>query len=154
MKVFIGGSIKINSLDEMVEEKLESYIENGDTILIGDAGGADSAVQKYLFEKGYRNVVVYSSDLSVRSNIGNWNVNKITGLTGGKHGRNLHAVKDIALAFDCDLGFMIWNGQSKGTMNNITNLIDKNKDVIIFLNNERKFISQNEIKSAKQLSFF
>lgn len=34
---------------------------------------------------------------------------------------------------------MIWNGESKGTFNNIINLLEQNKKVLLYLFNKEKF---------------
>ena len=46
-KVFIGGSISINTLDENVIARLNGIINKNLTVLIGDAYGADKEVQQY-----------------------------------------------------------------------------------------------------------
>ncbi len=42
------------------------------TIIIGDAKGIDSNVQRYLIKKGYENVIIYFAGELIRNNIGNW----------------------------------------------------------------------------------
>jgi len=67
------------------------------------------------------------------------------------------------MAKEADYGFMIWNGESKGTFNNILNLININKKVLVYhtptqkfytiKDNEDldKFIGQNKRLSSKLL---
>ena len=55
-KVFFGGSRYIGRLNQAVKKRTDNIITNGYLILIGDANGADKAMQRYLSEKGYRNV--------------------------------------------------------------------------------------------------
>lgn len=43
------------------------------------------------------------------------------------------------MAKQADIGFMIWNGKSRGTFNNIVNCIKLNKEVIIYYLTKRKF---------------
>ena len=38
-----------------------------------------------------------------------------------------YRAKDLAMVEDADCGFMIWNGESKGTLNNILNLLYMDK---------------------------
>lgn len=54
-KVFIAGSRRLSRLNADVKRRIDIMIEKGFTILVGDANGADKAVQRYLVEKGYRN---------------------------------------------------------------------------------------------------
>ena len=46
--------------------------------------------------------------------------------------------KDIVMAEDADYRFMIWDGQSRGTLNNIINLLQKDKKVLVYFANENK----------------
>ncbi len=52
MKIFIAGPRAITSLDENVEAKLNSIIEKGFEVLVGDANGIDRLVQSF-FIKGH-----------------------------------------------------------------------------------------------------
>lgn len=117
MKVFIGGSISIKYLDQPVKEALNALLANGSEILIGDAYGVDSLVQKYCFDKGYKNVTIYTCNYQPRNNLGNFKTQRIS--AKGVFGREFYTQKDIAMSNDCDCAFMIWDGISKGTLNNI-----------------------------------
>ena len=72
MKVFISGSISTKSLSKFAISSIEQIIEGNRTILIGDAHGVDRAVQQYLSEQNYQDVIVYFSGETIRNNIGNW----------------------------------------------------------------------------------
>lgn len=123
MKVFIGGSISIKYLDQPVKDKLNELLENGSEILVGDAYGVDSLIQKYCFDKGYKNVTVYTCNYYPRNNLGSFKTQRIT--AKGVFGREFYTQKDIAMSNDCDNAFMIWDGYSKGTLNNISSLIKR-----------------------------
>lgn len=45
--VFIGGSRHISRLPAQAKERLNNIIENGHNVVVGDANGADKAVQKH-----------------------------------------------------------------------------------------------------------
>ena len=45
MNVFIGGSIGISKLNAAIRARLDDFMKRGNAILIGDANGADKAVQ-------------------------------------------------------------------------------------------------------------
>ncbi|MDR1717246.1 MAG: hypothetical protein LBS20_15545 [Prevotella sp.] len=118
MKVFISGSISIKSLNKRNVAYIEQIIEGNCTVLIGDAYGIDKAVQEYLLQSGYPDVIVYFSGEKVRNNAGNWQVKQCLNpenLTG----RDLYQLKDKAMAVDCDCGLMFWDGHSKGTKHNM-----------------------------------
>lgn len=118
MKVFIGGSIGINYLEYAVKDELDKYMSGELEILVGDAYGIDSLVQRYLIEYGYDNVTVYASNGRARNNIGGWKIKAIE-VPSGVFGRDFYTYKDIAMTADCDFALMIWNGKSQGTLNNI-----------------------------------
>ncbi len=48
--VFIAGSIKIKHLDRKFKERIDKIIASGIDLVVGDADGADTAIQTYLFE--------------------------------------------------------------------------------------------------------
>lgn len=57
--VFVAGSRALSRLNAQVKERLDNIVKQNFAVLVGDANGADKAVQRYLAERGYRNVVVY-----------------------------------------------------------------------------------------------
>ena len=71
-KVFIGGSRRISHLSPAVQERLQRIVDKGLPVLLGDAHGADKAVQRFLHERGYQNVKVYCAGGACRNNLGNW----------------------------------------------------------------------------------
>ena len=52
--MFIAGSRRLSRLNVDVKRRIDTMIEKGFTILVGNANGADNAVQRFLAEKGYR----------------------------------------------------------------------------------------------------
>ena len=54
--VFVAGSRQISQLPAEVKTRLDTMIEKGFQILVGDANGADKAVQRYLADRSYPNV--------------------------------------------------------------------------------------------------
>ena len=54
--VFIGGSRSITRLNDTIRYTADTIMRQRFAIVIGDANGADKAVQSYLAEKAYRNV--------------------------------------------------------------------------------------------------
>ena len=133
-KVFVGGSIGIKYLNNAVEEQLKRLMDNGVAFLIGDAYGADNAVQDYLNNNDYSKVTVYASNGNVRNNKGNWKIKAID-VPNNVYGRKFYTQKDIAMTDDCDYGYMIWDGKSEGTLANIYRLLDSNKTCYLYLYN-------------------
>jgi hypothetical protein len=147
-KVFIGGSRMITSLSSAVITRIENIINGGITILIGDANGADKAVQMYLAERKYANVVVHCSGGECRNNIGKWETNSAAA-EGRQKGFRFYALKDEQMAKDADCGFMLWDMQSNGTLNNILNLLSEGKKTLVYLPAEDSF---QTIRDADDLS--
>ena len=132
MKIFIAGPRAIRTLSNDVVDKLHSIYTKNYTVLVGDASGVDKAVQKYYSELNYSNVIVYASNGKARNNLGNWPVETVP-VPSGTKGFEFYAAKDRAMANDADYGFMIWNGESKGTLNNMVNLLNDGKKVLVYL---------------------
>ena len=60
--VFIGGSRKITRLNDTIRSRADNIMRQHFTVIIGDANGADKAMQSYFTAKGYRDVIVYCMD--------------------------------------------------------------------------------------------
>lgn len=150
MKVFIGGSIGTNFLDCAVTDELDKYMNDELEILVGDAYGIDSSVQRYLNEHGYGNVTVYASNGRARNNIGGWKVDCVD-VPSGVYGRDFYTYKDVAMTNACDFGLMVWNGKSQGTRNNILRLIHAGKSVTVYLSEKRELKSVNCYIDYKKL---
>jgi hypothetical protein len=149
MNVFISGSISINKLPKSATVKIDNIINQNMTVCIGDAKGADLLVQKYLLKRQYGNVVVYFVGDEIRNNVGNWRVKHIeTNIT--RKCRELYTVKDEVMAKEADYGLMIWDGQSKGTLNNIHNMKLANKRFFVIL--DGMVVRDDNIDSLLSLS--
>ena len=128
MRVFISGSKSISKLPEEVKSLLDTFIATDAEILVGDCYGVDAAVQMYLDSKGYSNVIVYCSGETPRNNfVTGAKVCSYAEAAKGLTGSAFHYVKDIQMAQDCDQAFMIWDGKSKGTAENIRRMKKLNK---------------------------
>lgn len=138
--VFIGGSRAVSRLNPVVREKLNDVIEKRCTILIGDANGADKAVQKHLAERRYLNVTVFCMD-HCRNNVGNWQTRGVMAppQRGATRGFSYYAAKDLVMAEEANCGIMLWDGKSKGTLNNVLNLLHSGKPVLLYLAPEKTF---------------
>jgi hypothetical protein len=129
--IFIGGSREVTSLSPEVRVRLDSIVRAEYTVLVGDANGADRAVQKYLHDLGYLIVVVYHSGQVCRNNLGHWATRSIAAPQRQK-GFAFYAAKDVAMAAAADFGFMLWNGRSVGTLHNILNLLSHQKSTLVY----------------------
>lgn len=131
IKVFIGGSRRLSKLNEKVTQTLNNIMDKGFTIIIGDANGADKAVQNYLLNEGYKNVIVFCMQDRCRNNLGNWQCRFVeTSLQNNDF--QFYATKDLEMVKYSDYGFMLWDSKSKGTINNIANLLKESKPVAVY----------------------
>ena len=99
--VFMSGKVQVDgkTLDDIpdgVKREIDKVIKKNATVIVGDAPGADTAIQKYLDNLGYKNVKVYTADPEVRNNVGKWEVEKI-GTDGLTDDRDIRLQKDIAM---------------------------------------------------------
>ncbi|MDR1101403.1 MAG: hypothetical protein LBL34_03500 [Clostridiales bacterium] len=148
MKLFIAGARAITQFDDNVKNKLLSICEKDYDVLIGDCSGVDSSVQKFFTDLGYNKITIFASNGKARNNIGNWQVENIPA-TGG--GFEFYAQKDLAMANSADYGFMIWNGKSKGTLNNIINLLEQEKTCLVYLATNKQFFTIDTAEKLLQL---
>ncbi len=137
-KVFIAGSRRLPRLNSEVKRRIDTMIEKHFTILVGDANGADKAVQRYLAQKAYRNAVVHCMAGKCRNNIAGWPVREVAGPTGAR-GSAYYATKDKVMVDDAAYGLMLWDGQSKGTLNSVIDMVRQGKPVVVYLAPKRTF---------------
>jgi hypothetical protein len=136
--VFVAGSRQVSQLPAEVGSRLDTMIEKGFQILVGDANGADKAVQRYLADRSYPNVLVHCMKDHCRNNVGNWPTREVAAPRGAK-GFEYYSVKDRAMAEAADYGLMLWDGKSKGTVNNIVNLSRDHRPVLVYVAPRRQF---------------
>lgn len=132
ISVFIGGSRAISKLNDVIREQLDNLITKNCAIFIGDANGTDKAVQKYFAQKRYPNVTVFYMADHCRNNVGDWSTRPIAAPAKAK-GFEYYAVKDAAMAQEAKCGLMLWDGESRGTLNNVLNLLGHGKKVMVYL---------------------
>lgn len=129
--VFIGGSRAVSYLPEQAKHWLDEVIERNDSVVVGDANGADRSVQKYLADAHYDAVTVYCSGKSCRNNIGQWDT-RFVNASGSKKKFQFYAAKDREMAHEAEFGLMIWDGKSPGTVLNILRLVRASKKAVLF----------------------
>jgi hypothetical protein len=139
IKVFIAGSRHLSKLNQEVKRRIDKIVEKHLTIMIGDANGVDKAVQLYLNAKGYPNVLVFCMHGSCRNNIGNWATQEIKAADPRRRDFAYYSTKDRAMAREADYGFMLWDGESRGTLTSIVQLVRESKPVVLFLAPEKAF---------------
>ena len=151
--IFLGGSKIITRLNERIKENLIDYMNQGHDILIGDCIGADKEMQKLLAENGYPFVTVYYSGDRPRFNLGNW---KTKHVSSNKYLSDYERqkLKDNQMVLDSDFGYMLLQGQTKGTMANINELVKIGKPCKVTLYNKNASESRRAtIKNEKDIEF-
>lgn len=138
-KVFIAGSRRLSRLNNDVRRRIENIVDKGFTVIVGDANGADKAVQQYLSSRNYSNVVVFCMEGGCRNNIGGWPTRTIKAADPGRRDFAYYSTKDRAMAEEADYGLMLWDGQSRGTLTNVVDLVRKGKPVVIYLAPDKSF---------------
>ena len=148
VKVFIGGSRKITELPPSVAARIDNVVDGNFPILVGDASGVDHRVQKYLAERQYENVLVFHTGSVCRHNIGRWKTRAVSAKADAK-GFDFYAHKDWQMASEADYRFVIWDGKSRGRLNNILNLLNESKKVMVFFSADQSF---HTIRNSEDLS--
>jgi hypothetical protein len=139
-KVFIGGSRRISKLNEDIRARLDSIIEKEFPILVGDASGADKAVQSYLQSRSYKNVEVFCMRGNCRNNLGNWKQREVDSSNGAR-GREYYTLKDEQMTKKSTIGLMLWDGESRGTLANAARLLHQEKKVVVYLAKSGEFLT-------------
>jgi hypothetical protein len=132
MKIVLGGSRHLEFIPKEIADRLLEWMENSSDFLVGDAPGSDRAFQVFLNSKKYPAVTVYTSADEIRNNLGNWQIEKVE--SGLKSKSNaVHAFKDRKMSQIADIGLMIWDCKSAGTLSNAIDILDQGKNCFIWV---------------------
>ena len=150
-KIFIGGSRRTSRLDKHVRERLDDVMDNGYSIIVGDANGADKALQEYLHSKHYQDVEVFCSGGICRNNIGGWPQRDIPA-GSPRRDAQFYSAKDRAMAKEATSGLMMWDGKSVGTLLNLYRLLSLGKVAAVYSVPEKSMMEiRNRIEWDKFL---
>jgi probable addiction module antidote protein len=148
--VFIGGSRHVSRLPSEVKKRLDNVVASGHQVIVGDANGADKAVQRHLMDAHYDKVIVFCSGHTPRNNLGAWQIHCVDAPKSAK-GFQFYAAKDREMARKADFGLMIWDGKSPGTVLNVLRLVRAGKIAVLFNIPDKAAIN---IKSTDQWETF
>ena len=136
--VFLSGSRRISRINEAIRNRLDNIVANELSIIVGDANGADKAMQSYLARKEYGHVTVFCAGTRCRNNVGGWSTDNV--LVDPKlSGRDFYAQKDKEMARKADFGLIIWDGKSPGSVANMVELLKAGKKVVVYFTPEKSF---------------
>ncbi len=125
-------------------------VEQGFHIVVGDANGADKALQSYLAAQDYRNVVVFCAGQECRNNVGGWEVNEVP-VNPKLKGRAFYTQKDKEMAARADYGLVLWDGKSVGSITNVYELLKSGKKVVVYFSPEKRFMNVNDLGDVDTL---
>jgi len=139
--VFIGGSRR-SKLNADVKARIDRIMDQSFPVVVGDANGADKAVQGYLAESRYPHVEVFCTGNAARNNIGAWPLRQIAPpRTGGRKDRAYYTAKDKVMAREASFGLVIWDGKSMGTMAQALRMVLQEKAVVVYRTQEKSFLN-------------
>jgi hypothetical protein len=148
--IFVAGSRHTSRLPAEVKKRLDTVIGKRFQILVGDANGTDKALQQYLSDKEYPNVIVHCMERHCRNNIGHWPTREVAAPKGAR-GFDFYSIKDRAMASAAEYGLMLWDGKSKGTINNVVNLSKNKKPVVVYIASTKQFLTVKVFDDLKQV---
>lgn len=135
---FVGGSRRLSRLNDAIRQRLALIVQRRLWVYVGDANGADKALQQFFASHKYDRVVVYHVGHRHRNNVGHWQTRPVDPPAGAR-GFEYYAAKDIQMASDASYGLMLWDGVSRGTLANIRGLVTQGKPVAVYVSSQRRF---------------
>jgi len=148
--IFIGGSRHVSRLPAEVKKRLDNVIASHHQVIVGDANGADKAVQKHFSDASYANVTVFCSGDAPRNNLGSWTTHRVD-VPKGTKGFQFYAAKDREMAREADFGLMIWDGKSPGTVLNVLRLVQAGKISVLFNVPDKAAVNVKTVEQYRDL---
>lgn len=148
--VFIAGSITIKHLPQKVQARMMNIVASNYAVLVGDADGVDTSIQRFLRENGANNATVYCTGDKPRNNIGGWPVHSVISYHP-KGSRAYFTAKDIAMADAADVGLMVWDAKSTGTLSNVVELLSRKKNSLVFHDKDKEFHKVSNVDELEAL---
>ncbi len=148
--VMLSGSRQISRLNNEVLERLARIVERQLQTIVGDANGADRALQSYLARLQYKNVEVFCSGSMPRNNIGQWACRHIE--SKARPGTfEFYSAKDKEMARQATVGMTLWDGKSVGSMLNVWRLFESQKPSVVYLQGECRFVEIRTLEDWNNL---
>ena len=96
---------------------------------------------------------VYFVGAKPRNNVGCWPLLHVDTPKGVK-GFDFFAAKDKRMAHEADCGLMLWDGESRGTLANVVNLVNEEKPVAVYVSQRRRFLNARKPADIETLNAF
>jgi hypothetical protein len=148
--VFLSGSRVISRLNHSIRARLKNIVEQGFRVIVGDANGADKALQSFFADVHYNNVVVFCAGNICRNNVGEWPIENVE-VDLKLKGRDFYTQKDKAMAAEADYGFVLWDGKSVGSISNVLELMNSRKPVVVYFGPEKAFYNLKQSEDVHAL---
>src|SRR5690242_7626546 len=148
--VFLSGSRKINRLNDDIRLRVQNIASQHLKVVIGDANGADKALQSYLAEIHYPHVTVFCAGHECRNNVGAWEQKNVD-VDPKLRGRDFYVEKDKAMAAVADYGFVLWDGKSAGSINNVLEMMKHRKPVVLYFSPGKSFHALKGAEDVRNL---
>ena len=139
-RVFVGGSRRVSRLNDRIRSRLAELVRRDMQIVVGDANGADRAIQRQLAAWRYENVTVFFVGKHPRNNEGAWPT-RLVATDARPRGFEYYAAKDKEMADVAECGLMLWDGESRGTLQNVRRLVQHGKPVSLYLSPAKTFLN-------------
>ena len=136
--VFLGGSRHISRLNAQIRDRLDRIVEKKLRVVVGDANGADKAIQRHLYDRRYTNVQVFCAGSICRNNVGRWEVRSVES-DSHQRGFQFYSLKDREMTSEATIGMMLWDGKSIGTLLNMVRLLRNEKKVVVYAAPQKRF---------------
>lgn len=137
-KVFLSGSRRLSRIPVEVRVRLDEMMRRELTILVGDANGADKAIQTYFARHEYARVLVFCTSGDCRNNVGPWPT-RVVEAPHRARDFAFYTAKDAAMAEEADVGMALWDGESFGTIVNVARLVARGKPAVVYVAPEKTF---------------
>ena len=145
-KVFISGSISIKELPDEIKTSLNNIKEKNIAVLVGDAKGVDTLIQKYFSKTSYDNVTICSIyDTPRNRTSARFKTITVDAAKSIKSERKRQEIKDEYMTLNSTYSFVIWDGKSKGSFNNINRALEQKKLLKVFYTKESRYLNHSEI---------
>lgn len=147
--VFLGGSRHLRTLPGAFLHRLDNLVARGHGVVVGDADGADAAIQAHLRAAGHDDVTVFYSGREPRFNAGTF-ATRCVPTPAGASGYEFHAIKDRAMADAAEFGLMAWDGKSPGTVMNALRLLRLGRPSVVFGAQDGSFTTIRAVKDMEE----
>jgi hypothetical protein len=151
--VFIAGSISITRLHDKVKHRIANIAASDLDVVVGDADGADTSIQKCLSDCAAKRVTVFCSGDKPRNNVADWPVKNVYP-DAAPGSRAFFTAKDLDMARASDVGLMVWDSKSTGTLSNVIELMSADKKAVVFVNKSKEFVNVSDLTSLEYLLDF